>query len=204
MLHPIYHTARRRTKELMGILCIISLLVGGIAPQWLNAAINNVLMTVPVSAWTLTITSPSSFTFSPIPAAFITGIATQDFTGSTNYFIVTDLKGLDSGYSTTLQMASDLVTGGNRISSGNVAFKADLPAATLLSGSTNALVITDSSATGWFQALNVSRTFIYRGTWPNTWLLSQYAQNISMQITVPAGQPAGAYSGWLVYTLIEN
>ncbi|MBP6911345.1 hypothetical protein KBC03_07280 [Patescibacteria group bacterium] len=45
-------------------------------------------------------------------------------------------------------MASDLITGTNRISSGNVAFKADYPVAILLSGTTNPRVITDSAATG--------------------------------------------------------
>ena len=31
-----------------------------------------------------------------------------------------------------------------------------------------------------------------------------YYQSIEMQITIPAAQPAGSYTGTLVYTLIEN
>ncbi len=167
-MHSICSITRLRVKEIVGVMCLFSFMVGGIAPQWLNAATNNVLMSVPIAAGTLTITSPGSFSFSPIAAAFITGVATQDFTGISNYFIVTDLKGIDSGYSTTLQMASDLITGANSISSGNVAFKADYAVALLLSGDTNPRVITDSAATGGFQSLNVARTFIYRNTALNT------------------------------------
>lgn len=202
-MHPIYSKARLRIKEVLGILCLFTLMVGGIVPRWLNAAVNNVLMSVPIAAGTLTITSPAAFSFNPIAAAFVTGDAIQDFTGVSNYFIVTDLKGVDTGYNTTLQMASDLITGSNRISSGNIAFQADYAVAHLLSGTANPRVITDSNATGWFQALNVARTFIYRNTALNTWVVSQYGQHITMRITIPAGQPAGAYSGFLVFTLIE-
>ena len=59
-------------------------------------------------------------------------------------------------------MASDLITGGNSISSGNIAFKADYAEVIVLSGASNPRVITDSAATGSFQSLNIARTFIYR------------------------------------------
>ena len=184
-------------------VCVLLLLIFSILPTTrLNATTTT--LSLSITEGTLTISAPTSFTFSSFWASFVTGTVTNDFTGVSNYFIVTDLKGIDTWYTTTLQMASDLITGTNRISSGNVAFKADYPVAILLSGTTNPRVITDSAATGWFQSLNNARTFIYRNDGLNTWVLSQYGQHITMQITIPAGQPAGAYSGSLVYTVIEN
>lgn len=189
-------------KEKIGVACVLILFFLCNLPIYTRATVT--ILSLPITQGTVTISAPSSFWFTSIGASFITGTASQDFTGTTNYFIITDLKGIDSWYTTTLQMASDLITGSNRISSGNVSFKADTPTATLLSWVANPRVITDSNATGGFQALNVSRTFIYRATALNTWAISQYAQNITMQVTIPAGQPAGAYSGALVYTVIEN
>jgi len=55
-----------------------------------------------------------------------------------------------------------------------------------------------------YQAMHVARTYIYRNNALNTGALSQYGQSIFFQVTIPAGQPAGAYVGTIVYTLIEN
>lgn len=198
--HKNVNTIYQTCKKFCVVVTAALLMTATIGSSW---SANNVLMSLPIAEGTVTISSPTSFAFDSTPASFITGIVTKDFTGVTNYFTVNDLKGSDTGYTTTLQIASDLVTGAYRISSGNVAFKADYPVAHLLSGTTNPRVITDSNATGGFQALNNARTFIYRNTALNTWVISQYGQHITMQITIPAGQPSGVYSGVLVYTLIE-
>ncbi len=143
----MYKSMVRTGKRIAEQTAILALLLYGLTPVWTNGA-NNVLMSVPIAEGTVTISSPAAFAFNSIPASFITGVATQDFTGVTNYFTVNDLKGIDSGYNTTLQIAGDLVTGAYRISSGNVAFKADYAVAILLSGTTNPRVVTDSAATG--------------------------------------------------------
>lgn len=200
-MHRICQQSCKRVIQKIGIGVVILLLFCSNLPTWIHATTTT--LSLSISPGTLTISAPTSFTFTSVGVSFITGTVTQDFTGASNYFIVTDLKGVDTGYTTTLQMASDMVTGAYTIASGNIAFQADYPVAHLLSGTTNPRVITDSNATGGFQALNVSRTFIYRNTALNTWVISQYGQHITLRITVPAGQPAGAYSGSLVYTLIE-
>lgn len=130
-------------------------------------------------------------------------IVQQDFTGVANYFIVTDLKGINSGYNTTLQLSGNLTSSGNSISASNVSFKSDGSTPTLLSGTANPRVEIDSNANS-FQSLNTARNFIKRDAALNTGTLSQYYQTIEMQINVPASQPAGEYAGILVYTLIEN
>ena len=164
----------------------------------------DVLVTVPITAGTVTISAPTSFSFGATSVSFQAQTISQLFTGVTNYFTVSDLKGNNSGYNTTLQMAGNLTTGGNSISSSNVAFKSSGSVAQLLSGNANPRVLIDSNAAGGFQSLNSARTFIYRDAGLNTGVLSMYYQSIEMQITVPAAQPAGSYTGTLVYTLIEN
>ena len=60
------------------------------------------------------------------------------------------------------------------------------------------------AATAWYQALNASRNYIKRNNAANSWVIGYYGSLINLKIDVPAWQPAGAYVGTLVYTLIEN
>ncbi len=196
--------AIRKVPRIM-IVMISALFLTCTNPSFTGASSSNVIVSLPISAGTVTISAPASFGFSSISVAFDAQLITNDFTGTDNRFIISDLKGHDSGYTTTLQLTGDLVsTGGSSISSGNVYFRSLGPTGFLLSGTANPRVIIDSAATGGYQPLNNTRNFIYRDEALNTGVLSAYYQNISMQISVPASQAAGNYVGTLVYTLIEN
>lgn len=166
------------------------------------AATTTVSMQITVG--TVSITSPTTFSFSSsITASFSAQTLTQEFTGNSNYFVVQDMKGADSGWNTTLQLSGNLTTGGYSIASTNVEFKSSVGTVTVLSGTTNPRVLVDSNTTS-YQSLNTARTFIYRNAQSNTGVIGKYGETIFLNINIPANQPAGYYQGTLVYTLIEN
>lgn len=106
----------------------------------------DVLMTLPLTGGTVTISAPTAFSFQGVSVSFSNQTVTQDFTGVSNYFTVSDMKGHNSGYSTTLQLSGNLTTGGNSIAASNVAFKSDGSSPVLLSGATNPRVLIDGNA----------------------------------------------------------
>ena len=166
-----------------------------------QAAYTTLNMTI--TAGSVTYGSATSFTFSTtLSASFSAQTINQNFTGAANYFWVQDLKGADSGYNTTLQLSGNLTAWSNILSGSNVSFLA-VGSITVVSGSTNPRVVLDA-ATAAYQALNTSRNFIKRNNAANFGTIGYYAANINLKVDVPAGQAAGAYTGTLVYTLIEN
>ena len=55
---------------------------------------------------TLTISSPASFTYATtLTLSYDAQTLEQEFTGTANNFVVLDMKGIDTGYSTTLQIS---------------------------------------------------------------------------------------------------
>jgi hypothetical protein len=177
-------------------------LVWGVFMQAVNAADTTVSMQI--TAWAVTYNSPTTMTFATtLSASFSAQTLAQDFTGVANYFWIQDLKGSNSGYNTTLQLSGNLVAWSNIISWSNVSFRS-VGSITVVSGTTNTWVQFDPGTSA-YQALNTSRTFIFR---PNSALygnrLGYYAGNINLQVNVPAAQAAGSYTATLVYTLIEN
>lgn len=146
---------------------------------------------------------PASLTFTnPLNVSFGLQSINQDFTWSVNYFWVQDMKWIDSWYNSTLQLSWNLVSSGNFISWSNVSFLS-VWWITLLSWSANPRVILDTGTSG-YQSMNTARTFIKRNPAVNSGVIWYYGANINLKVDVPAGQPAGAYAGTLVYTLIEN
>lgn len=97
----------------------------------------NVLMTVPITGGVISITAPTAFSFQGVTVSFGSQTVTQDFTGALNYFTVSDMKGTNSGYSTTLQLSGNLTTGANSIAASNVAFRSAGASPVLLSGTAN-------------------------------------------------------------------
>lgn len=169
--------------------------------SFVSAANTNVSMSI--NPGIVSINQPGSLTFATaLNVSFNAQTLQQAFTGVPNYFIVSDLKAADSGYNTTLQMSGNLTTGSYVISGSNVLFRAS-GSINVTSGSSNVRVVLDAGTTG-FQALNTSRSFIRRNTAANFGVIGQYGANIELRVDVPAYQPAGAYAGILVYTLIEN
>jgi len=84
-----------------------------------------------------------------------------------------------------------------------VQFKASSTTPVLITGTANPRILIDANA-GSYQAMHIARTYIYRDAALNTGVLSRYGQSIWLKVIVPANQPAGAYVGTIVYTLIEN
>ncbi len=130
----------------------------------------------------------------------------QTVTGAfTSYFSVEDLKGLNSGYYTTVQMSGNLATvGGATLASTGIAMSTANTGTTLIAGTANLRVQTAISMSGTFLSLDTPRTLIKRDTAANLGVLGHYGTLPNMQILIPAFQTVGYYTGTLVYTLYEN
>ena len=66
----------------------------------------------------------------------------------------------------------------------------------------NTNIMFDALSTG-YQALDNSRTFIYRDTGPNGGIVGYYGANIGLKINIPENQARGTYLGTLLFTLME-
>jgi hypothetical protein len=169
--------------------------------QWTNAS--NTAVNLQITAGAVTYGSPVSMTFAnTVSASFSVQTLSQDFTGVANYFWVQDMKGSDSGYNTTLQLSGNLTAWANVISGSNISFKA-IGSIILVTWSANTWVQFDPGTSA-YQALNTSRTFIFRPAGVNNTKIGYYAGNINLQANIPASQAAGSYTATMVFTLIEN
>jgi hypothetical protein len=133
-------------------------------------------------------------------------IVTGAFVWTGGYFYVDDLRGANSGYYTTVQMSGNLVGVGWTIAGSNVSMKTTATGAggiTLLAGTANPLVQIQAGMSA-FQTLDVARQLIIRNTAANSWVIGQYGVLPQMQLTIPAYQSVGTYTGTLVYTLYTN
>lgn len=149
-----------------------------------------------IAPWDLCIAAPNTLHIWSITGSNTWQIITQ----KSDYFTVDDKKGSLSGYYTTLSI-SDLTSTWSLISKSNIQVKAD--PITTLSWSANPAVILDSTIVS-FTSLSSPVTFIKRnnGTW---WgIQGIYWSKINLQITIPAYQTIGTYTGTLTYTLYEN
>ena len=199
MIYSLRNTHMKKTKLLS--IASLAVLAWSMIMQWADAA--NTLVNMQITPGTVTYGAPAALTFATtLSTSFSSQTLAQDFTGVANYFWIQDLKGADSGYNTTLQMSGNLVAGSNNIPGANVSFKS-VGTITTVSGTVNAAVQFDAWAAA-YQALNVSRTFVYRPIAANAGKIGYYGSNINLQVNVPASQAAGSYAGTLVYTLIEN
>lgn len=118
-----------------------------------------------------------------------------------DYFWVEDMKGNNTGYYTTLQMSGALDGPWTEtIAASNVAVKSD-GNITTLSGSNNSNVTVDIST---FTTLDNAVTYIKRDNGTNNGLIGKYGNKPELQLTIPAFQSVGQYTGTIVYTLIEN
>lgn len=188
-----------RVKKIL----LISFVLSGTATLFLYAS--NTIVNMEITRGTVTISSPSSFTFSTsLTLSYDAQTLEQEFTGGANNFVVLDMKGSDTGYSTTLQLSGAMTTvNANTVAATNVYFKSSSGNVNLLSGTANPRVVIDAN-TASFQALDTAKTFIYRNNAANSDVVGKYGQTIFLRIIVPAYQAPGSYAGTLVYTLIEN
>lgn len=190
-------------KMLCKIVSIVSVAILVIVSPLQLAHAWDTTVSLTITPGVITIEQPGALTFATsLTASFNSQTLQQAFTWVSNYFIVQDLKGTDSGYNTTLQMSWDLVAWSSAISGSAVLFRAAWTI-NVISWSTNPRVVLDAWTSA-FQSLNSSRSFIRRNTAANSWVIGRYGANIEMRVDVPAWQAAGSYVGTVVYTLIEN
>lgn len=164
----------------------------------------NTTVQVTIDPGDICIGSTGSFDF----GTYTVASSAQTVTGAfTDEFWVEDLKGADSGYYTTLQLAADLSgPGGATISSANVSVKtANTGSAgvTTMAGSSNTNVVVDAGMSS-YQSLDSARTYIKRDTAANNGVIGKYGALPQMQVVIPAYQSVGVYTATLVYTLYEN
>ncbi len=197
--HTHHHTIHSLLTVLVLCVSLFQYLV------WLTsvqAAIS--LINIQILNWTVTISSPDTLSFSdPLTTSLVLQSVMQEFTGSDKYFSVWDTAWTDDGRSTTLQLSGNLVAGINSIPAWSVEFKSSSGGVFVISGTYNPNVLISPSARS-FQPLDTARTFIYRDAGANSGVIWKYGQNIFLNISVPASQPAWSYVGTLIFTLIEN
>jgi hypothetical protein len=191
----------KKMFKLLSLLSVAVIVATVGLTSFVRAADTTVNMSITAGA--ITYGAPTAFTFTtPLNASFSAQTEQEVFSGAANYFWVQDLKGTNSGYVTTLQLSGNMTAGSNIISWSNVSFRA-FGWINVISWSANPRVVLDAG-TSWYQALNTARNFIRRNNAANSWVIGYYGANIDLKIDIPAWQPAGAYTGTLVYTLIEN
>lgn len=183
-----------------------SLVIGALALATVVGATYaaNTTLNMQIIPGTVTIGSPTSFSFSStLNASDATQSLEQAFNTASDYFYVQDLKGADAGYSTTLQVSGPLTAGTNTIPAANISFKSVGATPTLLSGSANTRVVLDNGTSA-YQAFSSARTFILRANAANSGTIGKYGSQVSLKVDVPAWQAVGTYTTNLVFTLIES
>lgn len=151
----------------------------------------------------------SGFDMGSVTVSSVDTTTSNIFNATTgDYFFVDDLKGVDDGYYTTIQM-SDFTQGGwgaGVIPGDNLTIRttATNPLDTI-AGATNPLVNL-GTVDGTYRSFGTTPlTFISRNAWlPNNGLIGRYGMYADFELTVPAYTPVGTYQGTLTYTLYEN
>ena len=148
--------------------------------------------------------SPDAFNFGSFTVSQQPQVTSGAFSG---VFYVDDQRGSNSGYYTTVQMAT-LTNGSNTIAASNVAFRSSFTVGTTvgtspLSGSVNVRVFTHSDVLNTWAALDTPKEFINRNAAANSGLIGKYGEIPFLQLTIPAYTPVGVYTGLLTYTLYE-
>lgn len=148
--------------------------------------------------WAVTITAPTNW---DLQSGSAQGI---DYTisGQSDYFTVSDWKGNNSGYYTTVSVSNLTSVMGATIPTTSMQIKAD-PIVTL-SWAANASVIIDSGLSGSYTPVSGSMLFIKRNTGTGPGVVGTYWSKLRLKVSVPAFSPVGMYTGTVTYTLIEN
>lgn len=151
--------------------------------------------------------STGSFDFGSFTASSSAQTVNGSFVGSGGYFYVDDLRGADSGYYTTVQLAADLIwPGAATMLRSNVFMKTAAignAGITTLAGTANTNVQIQAGMTA-YQSLDTARQLIIRNTAANSGKIGQYGVLPQMQLIIPAYQAVGTYTGTLTYTLYSN
>ena len=162
------------------------------------------LVQVTIAGGNVCIGSPDTFNFGSFSVSTLAQTTSGAFSG---VFYVDDQRGSNSGYYTTVQMAT-LTNGANTIAASNVSFRSSFTGGTTvglfpLSGSANIRVYTATGVLNQWAALDTPKEFINRNTASNSGLIGKYGEVPFLQLVIPAYTPVGTYTGLLTYTLYE-
>ena len=120
-----------------------------------------------------------------------------------NYFTVEDLKGAAAGYYATLQV-TDLVDGSKTIAATNLKLKVTDGTVHTLGGPGDANVKVPAKTQDYIEFPSSSPATLLERSADSKGLLGKYGVLPSFQLTIPAYQTLGSYTGTMTYTLIEN
>ena len=120
-----------------------------------------------------------------------------------NYFSVEDLKGAAAGYYATLQV-TDLSAGSKTIAATNLKLKVTNGTVHTLGGSEDKNVKVPAKTQEYLHFTSSSPATLLKRSADSKGLLGKYGVLPSFQLTIPAYQTLGSYTGTMTYTLIEN
>ncbi len=188
--------SKKSLSALIVVMCAV--LVVGVVKAATGA---NTLVQVSIATGNINIYSTGTFNF----GQYTVSASNQTVTGAfLSYFSVEDLKGLNSGYYTTVQMSGNLMSpGGASIANTGISMLTLTTGTTLIAGTANLRVQVAAGMLS-FSSLDTARTLIKRDNAANLGVLGQYGTLPQMQVLIPAFQTIGVYTGTLVYTLYEN
>lgn len=151
----------------------------------------------------MTIGSTGSFSWGTFTVSSNNQTTEKQFTGSDEAFFVEDLKGAYSGYYTTLSTTQ--LTGPNNavIPANNIRIKTDTLTGILITGTANTKVVLPAGFLT-YQTFSSPITFLKRDPAANSGVIGKYGAYPFLELTIPAYQSVGSYSGSVTYTLIEN
>ena len=124
-------------------------------------------------------------------------------TKAPGYFTVEDLKGAAAGYYTTLSV-TDLSAGSKTIAATNLKLKVTNGTVHTLGGPGDANVKVPAKTQDYIEFPSSSPATLLERSADSKGLLGKYGVLPSFQLTIPAYQTLGSYTGTMTYTLIEN
>ena len=157
---------------------------------------------VDILGGTVTIAAPATIDFGDHTVSS-TDQTSEVTLSDSNYFSLEDLQGSSSGYYTTLQVA-DLVDGTKTISASNLRLKVTDGTVHTLGGSGDANVVVPSGTQDYLNFTSDSPATLLERSSDSDGLLGKYGVLPSFELTIPAYQTIGSYTGTITYTLIEN
>ena len=163
---------------------------------------NNTQTEVEIRPGTLTITPPQTVNFGATTVSSSEQTLAVDLSAP-NYFSVEDLKGAAAGYYTTLQV-TDLSAGSKTIAAKNLKLKVTDGTVHTLGGSEDTNVKVPAKTQAYLPFPSSSPATLLERSADSEGLVGKYGVLPSFQLTIPAYQTLGSYTGTITYTLIEN
>ena len=185
-----------------------TLVLGGVFTDLPVTWASETTMNLGVTPHVVTIGAPASITF-PVTQVSSSSHDVEYAASGDEYFFVSDLKGADPGYYTHVQLDHFISSSGGVIPTANVKIIVPNPGtvSTAIEGTNNPRVYVPTGAgkVGTeYRPLNLAVDMISRDEATNYGTVGKYGVLPKLQVTVPAYQSVGLYSGTITFTLIER